>query len=63
MRVVRYLSYEDEIARLPVEYLISLKDLIEAGEIKPVIDRTYPLEHMAEAHSYVEQGIKRAMSS
>jgi len=34
--------------------LLRLKDLIEAGTIKPVIDRTYPLEQIADAHRYVD---------
>jgi NADPH:quinone reductase-like Zn-dependent oxidoreductase len=42
-----------------VQDLIQLKDLIEAAKITPVIDRIYPLEQTAEAHSYVDTGEKK----
>ena len=39
--------------------LLFANQLIDAGEIKPIVDKVYPLEQAAEAHQYVELGHKR----
>ncbi len=38
------------------EHQVALKELLEAGKVTPVIDRTYPLSEVAEAILYLEAG-------
>ncbi len=55
----RYVSIDDGSLLLDSGRLTRVKELVEAGAIRPVVDRCYPLDDIAEAHRYVEHGHKR----
>jgi NADPH:quinone reductase-like Zn-dependent oxidoreductase len=48
-----------DVAKETKQQLAQLKDWFDSGELHPVIDRTYPMDQIREAHVYVEKGHKR----
>ncbi|WJE27634.1 NAD(P)-dependent alcohol dehydrogenase [Bacillus cereus] len=55
----KYVSVNGTIAKVSKDDMSLLKQLAETEKLKPVIDRTYRLEEISEAHTYVETGHKK----
>ena len=55
----KYVSIDDGKLMLDSKRLVLIKQLVEAGHIKPVLDRSYPLEQIVDAHRYAGMGHKR----
>jgi NADPH:quinone reductase-like Zn-dependent oxidoreductase len=54
-----HITVDDGLPKISSDGLNFLKGLVEAGELKPVIDRTYRMDEIVEAHRYVERGHKK----
>ncbi len=55
----KYVSVDDGFLKIHPDYLIQLNKIIEAGLIQAVIDKSYNLDQIVEAHQYVDKGHKK----
>jgi NADPH:quinone reductase-like Zn-dependent oxidoreductase len=55
----KYASIDDSDLKLYSQRLNKIKDYVESGHIKPVLDKIYQLDEIVEAHRYVEKGHKK----
>jgi NADPH:quinone reductase-like Zn-dependent oxidoreductase len=53
------MSVDDSFPQTNTADLLTLKQLAESGQLRPVIDRLYPLDEIVEAHRYVDLGHKK----
>lgn len=55
----RYISIDDGAPKNDIGDLNLLKELAEAGKLKSIIDKTYPIDKIAAAHEYADKGHKK----
>merc|ERR1711862_844674 len=55
----RYVSIDDDVPLTERDDFVKIKDIIERGKLVPYIDKCFPLDKIAEAHAYVDEGHKR----
>jgi NADPH:quinone reductase-like Zn-dependent oxidoreductase len=55
----RHITVDDSSPKLRAQDLAFLTELVESRKLRPVIDRTYPLDQIVDAHRYVDEGHKK----
>jgi NADPH:quinone reductase-like Zn-dependent oxidoreductase len=58
-KTTKFVSIDDGSLKLYSRRLDDIRDFIDSGKVKPVLDKTYPLEEIQQAHEFVAGGHKR----